>query len=222
MAEPMAEENTDTVDAPGLGADAPIADAAAAEPDAIDALLREFEEGTRGTAPKPAFNPDESARAANEAFAEHFRAAKESLAIDQRQAELQTAAQQLLLEQHQRDLGEAVKEIRGGLDDRFFDDQFVTTWLDARASSDPRLQQTWLERGQNPRAARAAINKLASEFQERFSRMPDPVATEDREAVAQAVRGAGGKAPPEPPPDFSRMSDAELRKFTQENWGFST
>jgi hypothetical protein len=218
MGEPAMAEDTDVTD--DAIADVPAADTPASEVDPLDALLAEFESATQGTAPKPAFDPDESARAANEAFAEHFRAAKESLAIDQRSAELDAAQQQLLLERHQRDLADAVQEIRGELDQRFFDDQFVTTWLDSRASSDQRLQQLWLERGQNPQAARAAINKLASEFQEKFRRLPDPQVTEDHEAIAQAVRGSG-KAPPERSPDLSKMSNRELQKYTQDNWGFS-
>jgi len=49
----------------------------------------------------------------------------------------------------------------------------------------------------------------------------DPEATADYEMVAQAVRGAGGKVAAEPAPDLSKMSDAELRKYTQDNYGFS-
>jgi hypothetical protein len=41
----------------------------------------------------------------------------------------------------------------------------------------------------------------------------DPVATEDREAVAQAVRGAGGKAPPEPSPDVANMPTGEFESY---------
>jgi hypothetical protein len=40
------------------------------------------------------------------------------------------------------------------------------------------------------------------------------------DAVAAAVRGASGKASPEPPPNFGAMSDAQLRKYTKENFGF--
>jgi hypothetical protein len=48
----------------------------------------------------------------------------------------------------------------------------------------------------------------------------DETATADHDAVAAAVRGASGKAQPEPPPNFGNMSDAELRKYTKENFGF--
>jgi hypothetical protein len=48
----------------------------------------------------------------------------------------------------------------------------------------------------------------------------DPDATADHDAVAAAVRGASGKASPEPPPNFGNMTDAELRRYTKTNFGF--
>jgi hypothetical protein len=99
----------------------------------------------------------------------------------------------------------------------------ITTRINNRANSDPQLQQLWLERGQNPQALKAAINQLASEFHQAFGKVSrvDENSTVDHEAVAQAVRNSGGKIPPEPPPDFGRMSDREFRKYTQDHWGFS-
>lgn len=195
-------------------ADIPVADTPAADSD-IDALLREFEEGTSRPQPEqPQFDPAaEAQRQASEALRDHFVAQRDKMQLDQRQAELNVAQQQIMLEQHRRDLAEAIKEVRGDLPGDFFDDQFVTTWLDARANSDPRLQEMWLQRGENPRAIKAALNRLAGEFQTKFRRLPDPVATVDHEAVAQAVRGAGGKAPPEPAPDVGKMDDREFAEY---------
>jgi hypothetical protein len=48
----------------------------------------------------------------------------------------------------------------------------------------------------------------------------DETATADHDAVAASVRGASGKASPEPPPNFGNMSDAELRRYTKTNFGF--
>lgn len=48
----------------------------------------------------------------------------------------------------------------------------------------------------------------------------DAEATAEYEAVAQAVRGAGGKVTAEPPPDFGRMSDSEFRNYTRDNFGY--
>jgi DNA repair exonuclease SbcCD ATPase subunit len=48
----------------------------------------------------------------------------------------------------------------------------------------------------------------------------DSDASADHDAVAAAVRGASGKASPDPPPNFGNMTDAQLRKYTKENFGF--
>jgi hypothetical protein len=48
----------------------------------------------------------------------------------------------------------------------------------------------------------------------------DEQATADHDAVAAAVRGRSGTAPAEPPPNFGAMSDADLRKYTREHFGF--
>jgi hypothetical protein len=42
---------------------------------------------------------------------------------------------------------------------------------------------------------------------------PDPAATNDKLAVVAYMRGASSsKAPPEPPPNYNSMSDADLAK----------
>jgi hypothetical protein len=48
----------------------------------------------------------------------------------------------------------------------------------------------------------------------------DETATAEHDAVCSAVRGASGKASPEPPPNFGNMSDKELSKYTKEHFGF--
>jgi hypothetical protein len=48
----------------------------------------------------------------------------------------------------------------------------------------------------------------------------DEQATADHDAVAAAVRGASGKAQPEPPPNFGNMSDKQLARYTKEHFGF--
>jgi len=51
----------------------------------------------------------------------------------------------------------------------------------------------------------------------------DREATEVRAIVSHAVRGASTSTPPEDPaPDFNRMTDQELRRFTQEKYGFAS
>jgi hypothetical protein len=46
----------------------------------------------------------------------------------------------------------------------------------------------------------------------------DAQATEDRNAVAAAVRGAVSHVPAEPPPNFATMSDKEFRDWKRANF----
>jgi hypothetical protein len=48
----------------------------------------------------------------------------------------------------------------------------------------------------------------------------DSEATADHDAVAAAVKGAAGKAQPEPAPNFGKMSDKEFHRWTRNNLGF--
>jgi folylpolyglutamate synthase/dihydropteroate synthase len=220
----MAQDDTEVIGDPapiGLGADAPVADAPVEHPDELSELLRQFEEGVNQQT-QQVDQVDQGRLERERATAAHLTAITEGLQIDSRRQELQEAEQQLLLSLHQRDLADAVQSVRSDLDKNLFSDGFIQTWLDAKANSDQRLQQLWLERGQNPGAMKAALNQLAAEFHQTFGKVSrvDENSTVDHEAVAQAVRNSGGKIPPEPPPDYSRMSNREFQKYTQDNWGF--
>jgi hypothetical protein len=70
--------------------------------------------------------------------------------------------------------------------------------------------------------SKAILRRAMIEIRDRAEshRPLDPIATAEHDAVAAAVRGASGKASPEPPPNFGAMSDAELRRFTKQNYGF--
>ena len=48
----------------------------------------------------------------------------------------------------------------------------------------------------------------------------DPDVTADRLAVVQAMRGASGKPPPEPPLNLGRMTAGEFARHTMEKYGF--
>jgi hypothetical protein len=48
----------------------------------------------------------------------------------------------------------------------------------------------------------------------------DETATAEHDAVVAAVKGASGKAQPEPPPNFGQMSDKEFNRWTRTNLGF--
>jgi len=116
------------------------------------------------------------------------------------------------------DLQRLVKEVKGDSD---FDDDIIEGWIDAQARRDSRLQRAWLEREANPKAFQQISKQLGKEFAKRTARKTDPQATEDREAVAAAVRGSStNRAPESAPPDFSRMGSAEYRNAVREKYGF--
>jgi len=117
------------------------------------------------------------------------------------------------------DLQKLVKTVQG--DNPEFDDIVAEAFIDAMARRDTRLQRAWLERVANPKAFEQISKQLAKEFAKRTARKTDPQATEDREAVAAAVRGSSTNRTPESaPPDFSRMGSAEYRNAVREKYGF--
>jgi hypothetical protein len=118
------------------------------------------------------------------------------------------------------EISETVKEIRGDLDAEFFPDDLVEAWLDSRARKDPRLQQAWLQKEGNPQQWGRIRSQLGREFKKKFEKMPDPAVTEDRNAVVAAVRGSSNKAPADTPTNYSKMSTAEYRNSIREQYGF--
>jgi len=57
----------------------------------------------------------------------------------------------------------------------------------------------------------AVDNPALKELRQSASKTPDPVATEDREAVAAAVRGSSkGELPAGHAPNYTNLSDAEF------------
>ncbi len=208
MAEAMAEQDlTDTTDtAVDAPADAPVDD--------IEELLRQFEEGT--TQPQQTEQIGETAAERDRAFAENLRAHTEGLQLDSRRQELHAYEQQLALERDQKDALAAFETIRGNLPAEMFDDRMLDAWVNARAASDLAIQQAWQNRVADPRTYERTLNRLAVEFGEKFRRY-EPESEVDHAAVAQAVRGAGGTVPAEPPPVFSRMDDREFARWKSEN-----
>jgi hypothetical protein len=114
-------------------------------------------------------------------------------------------------EQHEADLKTAISQVRGDMDSKFFDDKFVTAFIDKEARDNLKLQEIWQNRFNNPRALATAVNQLAKDFQKTYSRMPDPDVSEDRAMVAAAIRGASVPAHTEPPPNYARLSNPEMR-----------
>lgn len=93
-------------------------------------------------------------------------------------------------------------------------------WLDQVARENPAIAQAFLNKPNNPGAWNRFAKALIKEAKKDFAADIDEGVTADVNAVAAAVKGASTPATREPPPNFGRMSDAELAKFTSENYGF--
>jgi hypothetical protein len=185
----------------------PVADAtdsARKDVDDLDSLLAEFDQGTKK--PDTVSSPD-TKPTLPDALAQDVQA-------------LKSQAQEWAQEKNKRAIAETVDDIRGDVPKEVFDDEMVEAWLDAQARRDPRLAQAWLQREQNSQKWGKVKAELGRQLAKKAGSLPDRNATDDREAVAAAVRGASAKAAVEPAPNFGAMTDAELRKYNREHFGF--
>lgn len=123
--------------------------------------------------------------------------------------------------QFKQDMDKTIQEIRGDLDPGTYDDTFMEAWVEAQARDDQRLQHAWADRHDNPKHFARVVETLGREFGKKFKSAPDAQATEDREAVSAAVRGASTPAPVEKPADYSNMNDNEFREEMEKKYGIS-
>ena len=179
----------------------PVAEGTGAQTTAdLDSLLAEFTEKTAKPAPVPEPTP---------------------AAIPPDVAKRVELLERTVAERDFKDqLKPVLERIRGDIPSEVLADDEIQDLVDGRARRDPRLQQAWLNRASNPQAWNKIEKALNQELSKKFSKLPDANATEDRDAVTAAVRGASSKAPEGKAPNLSRMTDSELRNFTKENYGF--
>lgn len=184
---------------PGAAADS------ARNEDDLDALLAQFED--KGDArPSTPTKPEPKAVQADE-----IAAARD---------EVLRARDEILREKWTKDMRATVAAVRGELPSDIFDDKLVQAWIEARAMDDSRLTQAWKDRDANPQQFKRIVGALGREFTQKYGKLPDKNATEDREAVAAAVRGASTKAPEGKPPDFSGMQNREYNQTVKQLYGF--
>lgn len=167
----------------GTNAQAPAAD--------LESILAEFDQGTKA-APQPA--PQQPAQAVPPDALKRIELLEKTLAEKDSQDALKPV----------------IEAIRGELPKDVLSNEEVLDLIDGRAKRDPRIQRAWMDRANNPGAWSKIQKGLAKELSKKFSKLPDPNATEDREAVTAAVRGASGKAPEEKAPNYGAMTQAEF------------
>jgi hypothetical protein len=124
---------------------------------------------------------------------------------------------------YRADLESAVGSIRGEFTAEEVDNEFIETWLDARAKKDPRVAQAWMKRHDDPAKYKRVLNGLKNEFAQKHARLRnvDRETTETTVVVADAVRRASNKAPEGKAPDFTKLSDAEYREKVRKEYGFN-
>lgn len=174
----------------------PVEQVQNAQADDLDAILKQFEDETR---PQP--QPEQTSKRPDDmsALADKVRNLEE----------------QLWNREARTDLGEAVKTVRGDLDPRVFKDSFIQAWIDGEARDNQGLQTIWQERHIKPQRYHQVLQGLRKKLADDFAKMPDAQATEDREAVAAAVRGSSTKAPEQKAPDLGKMTDGEFEAYKQ-------
>lgn len=171
--------------------------------DDLDALLQEFERPSpQYQVQQPEYRPQQAQQP------------DQTAAIAEQVRQLQG---QIASRQYRDDITEAVKVVKGNLG---LNDGIIEGWMHHKALSDPRVAEAWQRRAEQPAQFAKILRGLHKELAQEFSKQPDKQVTEDRDAVAAAVRGASTKAPEEKPPDFSRMNNQEGRKAVMEKFGF--
>jgi hypothetical protein len=171
--------------------------------DELDALLREFETQAKPetTPSKPETKPDATSENGS-------------------QKRLDALEQQLTDWRFQQDIKPVIDKVRGDIDPAIYDDDDVRDWIDRQAKADPRLAQAWLDRHKDPAKFGRVVEGLGKKLSARFSKLPDKQATEDREAVTAAVRGASNRAPEGKAPSYGGLSDNAFAEQVEKEHGF--
>lgn len=155
----------------------------------LDALLNEFDEGTKPPEQKAEPKPEPE-------ITEVLEFVRETQA-----------------EKAQADISEAVKIAKENEALSGVGDKVVRRYLEFEAMEDPRVKNAWLARKTNPQGWSQVLKGLGSKL---ASEIADPQLTADREAARNSVRGSSTQAPEEPKQldnaHFDAMSDAEFQQ----------
>lgn len=157
--------------------------------DDLDTLLAQFDKETKVDPVSPPVTPQVQQPQIPAIDADRFRRVEDRL--------------------FQEDLNKAVANIKGDLK---VPERAAKGWLDQIARERPEIARAFMEQASNPKRWQQIEKVLAKEFVREFKSTDiDENVTEDRNAVAAAVRGASTKAPAETAPNYSNMSNSELR-----------
>lgn len=123
-------------------------------------------------------------------------------------------------QQFKADIAPVLASFRDQIPDTVLTDKELTNLINGWAIDDPRLRTAWLNRHDDPGKWNRTVKSLSDSFKKRFSNLPDKSATEDREAVTAAVRGASTKAPEDRPPSYGSMSNKDMSDDIEKRYGY--
>jgi hypothetical protein len=107
-------------------------------------------------------------------------------------------------------------------------ENYIEDALIAASIKQPLLRQYWAARNDQRLPAQTrhqiagALRAVRNQIVEQARRRPDPELTADYNAVAAAVRSAGGRGEHhhEPPPNYGSMGEGEFRRHVLDKHGF--
>lgn len=136
------------------------------------------------------------------------------------EARLTELENQLATKELDAEVRPVIETIRGDITPDQLSDSEIRDLLEGRAARDPALRRAWTDRRNNPETWGKIVNALGREMATKFAKVHDVNATEDREAVTAAVRGASSKAPEGAEPDYSGLNDQEFAAQVEKQHGF--
>lgn len=146
---------------------------------------------------------------------------KPTVSVDEVAETVRTVRERDMMERQQKaqqDLASSVSALRD-MDDEM---KRIPEWavrgaLMDKLQNDGRFLQVWLNRHADPSLWEKVRDGLGKELLKDLQGTPDENVTGSRQAARAAVRGNPGKNTPDAPPDFSKMSPAEIMRFSQEH-----
>jgi hypothetical protein len=181
--------------------------------DELDKLLAQWDEETKSAT----VSPPEPQPAPYD-YSDQIRQASVQAWVDQEKLLAQQAGIErgFQLAQEYAELDRVTKSI---VADTGAPVEMVNAYFDGLTNKNPQwaeqVRAAFAGRHSNPAAWERAISDAKKSFHKEWSSRPDPDLTEDRMAVASAVRGSVSEKsmPADPPPNLGHLSDAEYRRY---------
>lgn len=166
--------------------------------DNLDELLQEYETGTARQEEKPA--PAETPKI-------------DAGIVAQLESRLKAIESEKASEANRRDFDAVVDEFAK---DSPLPRTIVAGTINQLAIEDPKIATAFEKRFENPQAWAAAQKRLSKKYSELQKALPDKELSENREAVANAVRGHSKRAPEQD--DINTREIAEMSDSQFEAW----